>query len=115
MSFVSDLESAIKYIEDNLSTDIDFNMAAKKAKCSSYHFQRMFSSLIGIPLSEYIRRRRITLTAIEIQNSDIKIIDIALKYGHSSFTRAFQLLQGITPSKARKSGVPSARNHVLFS
>lgn len=79
MSFVSDLESAIEYIEENLTADIDFNMVAQKAKCSSYHFQRMFSSLIGIPLSEYIRRRRITLAAIEIQNSDIKIIDIALK------------------------------------
>lgn len=109
MSFAHDFESAIEYIEENLTNDIDFNMVAKKAKCSSYHFQRMFSSIIGIPLSEYIRRRRITLAAIEIQNSDIKIIDIALKYGydsHSSFTRAFQLIQGVTPSKARIDGVP---------
>lgn len=108
MSFVSDFESAIEFIEENLATDIDFNVVAKKAMCSSYHFQRMFSSLIGIPLSEYIRRRRITLAAIEIQNSDVKIIDIALKYGydsHSSFTRAFQLIQGVTPSKARIDGV----------
>ncbi|MGC6174043.1 helix-turn-helix domain-containing protein [Lacrimispora sp. 38-1] len=109
MPFVSDFESAIEYIEENLTVDIDFNMVAQKAKCSTYHFQRMFSSLIGIPLSEYIRRRRITLAAIEIQNSDTKIIDIALKYGydsHSSFTRAFQLIQGVTPSKARIDGVP---------
>lgn len=109
MSFVSDFESAIEYVEENLAGDIDFNMAAQKAKCSTYHFQRMFSSLIGIPLSEYIRRRRITLAAIEIQNSDMKIIDIALKYGydsHSSFTRTFQLIQGVTPSKARTDRVP---------
>jgi AraC family transcriptional regulator len=109
MSFAYDFESAIEYIEENLTNDIDFNMVATKAKCSSYHFQRMFSSLIGIPLSEYIRRRRITLAAIEIQNSDTNIIDIALKYGydsHSSFTRAFQLIQGVTPSKARIDGVP---------
>lgn len=69
MSFVSDFESAIEYIEENLTTEIDFNMVAQKAKCSSYHFQRLFSSLVGIPLSEYIRRRRISLAAIEIQNS----------------------------------------------
>lgn len=108
MSFVSDFESAIEYIEENLTSDIDFSMVAQKAKCSSYHFQRMFSSLVGIPLSEYIRRRRLTLAAIEIQNSDVKIIDIALKYcydTHSSFTRAFQLIQGITPTKARIEGV----------
>lgn len=108
MSFISDFESAIEYIEENLTSNIDFNMVARKAKCSSYHFQRMFSSLVGIPLSEYIRRRRITLAAIEIQNSDTKIIDIALKYGydsHSSFTRAFQTIQKVTPSKARVEGV----------
>lgn len=108
MSFVTDFESAIEYIEENLTSEIDFNVAARKARCSSYHFQRLFSSLVGIPLSEYIRRRRITLAAIEIQNSDIKIIDAALKYGydsHSSFTRAFQQIQGITPSKTREKGV----------
>lgn len=79
MAFGSDFEDAIEYIEDNLTSDIDFNIVARKAKCSSYHFQRMFSSLIGIPLSEYIRRRRLTLAAFEIQNSDGKITDIALK------------------------------------
>lgn len=109
MSFVSDFESAIEYIEENLTADIDFSIVAQKAKCSSYHFQRLFSSLVGIPLSEYIRRRRITLAAMEIQNSDTKIMDIALKYGydsHSSFTRAFQTIQHVTPSKARIQGVP---------
>ena len=107
MSFQSDFASAIDYIEENLTGDIDFNLVAQRAKCSSYHFQRMFSSLVNIPLSEYIRRRRITLAAIEIQNTDVKIIDIAMKYGyesHSSFTRAFQTIQGITPSKARTEG-----------
>ena len=109
MSFSSDFESAIEYIEKNLITDIDINMVAQKTKCSSYHFQRLFSSLVGITLSEYIRKRRMTLAAIEIQNSNTKIIDIALKYGydsHSSFTRAFQIIQGVTPSKARIDGVP---------
>jgi AraC family transcriptional regulator len=109
MSFASDFESAIEYIEENLTNNIDYNMIAQRAKCSSYHFQRLFSSLVGIPLSEYIRKRRMTLAAIEIQNSDMKIIDIAMKYGydsHSSFTRVFQLIQGVTPSKARVESVP---------
>jgi len=108
MSFVSDFESSVEYIEENLTNDIDLNTLAKKAKCSSYHFQRMFSYLVGIPLSEYIRRRRLTLAAFEIQNSDAKITDIALKYGydtHSSFTRAFQLLHGVTPSKVCDKGI----------
>lgn len=107
MSFQSDFASAIDYIEENLTGEIDLNKVVQRVKCSSYHFQRMFSSLVNIPLSEYIRRRRITLAAMELQNTDAKIIDIALKYGydsHSSFTRAFQIIQGITPSKARAEG-----------
>ncbi len=109
MSFINDFACAIEYLEENLTGEIDVKIAAKKAKCSSYHFQRLFSSLVEIPLSEYIRRRRITLAALELQNTDTKVIDVALKYGydsHSSFTRAFQQLQGITPSRARTKGVP---------
>lgn len=67
----------------------------------------MFSFITGISLAEYIRRRRLTLAALEIHNSDIKIIDVALKYGYDSpvsFTRAFQTMHGITPSLARNDG-----------
>ena len=65
----------------------------------------MFSFMIDLPLSEYIRRRRMTLAAFELQNAGAKVIDIALKYGYdspSSFTRAFQTVQGVTPSEARR-------------
>lgn len=67
----------------------------------------MFSFLAGVTLAEYIRRRRLTLVAFELINSDIKIIDLAIKFGYSSpdsFSRAFQSLHGITPSEARKTG-----------
>ena len=59
-------------------------------------------------LTEYIRRRRLTLAAIELQNKDVKVIDLSLKYGYDSpvsFSRAFQALHGITPTKARTDGV----------
>jgi len=65
----------------------------------------MFASLAGIPLSEYIRRRRLTAAAFELKNSRTKVIDIAIKYGYNSpdaFTRAFQSLHGVTPTDARK-------------
>ncbi|MPN00921.1 hypothetical protein SDC9_148119 [bioreactor metagenome] len=64
----------------------------------------MFSFLAGVTLSEYIRRRRLTLAAFELNNSNMKVIDVAVKYGYSSpdsFTRAFQSLHGITPSEAK--------------
>lgn len=108
MSFVSDFEEAIDYIDEHLADEIDYEIVAEKAKCSVYHFQRMFSFLVELPLSEYIRKRRMTLAAFELQNTDAKVIDIAMKYGydsHSSFTRAFQVVQGVTPSKARMDGV----------
>nr|WP_281244567.1 AraC family transcriptional regulator [Thermoflavimicrobium dichotomicum] len=101
------MNGALNYIEENLTNDIDFKEVARLAFCSEYHFKRMFSFLAGITLSEYIRRRRLTLAAFELINSDKKIIDIAIKYGYSSpdsFTRAFQNLHGVTPSEARNNG-----------
>lgn len=101
------LNEAIGYIEENLLEDIDFKEVARIAYCSEYHFQRMFSYLAGVSLSEYIRRRRLSLAAFELMNSKVRILDIAIKYGYSSpdsFTRAFQSLHGITPSEARSGG-----------
>jgi AraC family transcriptional regulator len=99
---------AMNYIEENLAEEIDYPKAAKLAGCSEYHFKRMFSFLSGFSLGEYIRRRRLTLAALEIRNSNVKVIDLAVKYGYDSpdsFTRAFQSLHGVTPTEARKSDV----------
>jgi AraC family transcriptional regulator len=107
MDLLKDMNGALNYIEENLTDEIDFKEVAKLAFCSEYHFKRMFSFLSGITLSEYIRRRRLTLAAFELSDSSIKIIDVAIKYGYSSpdsFTRAFQSLHGITPSEARENG-----------
>lgn len=109
MEWIENMNHAINYIEKNLTSDnVDYEQAAKIACCSSFHFQRMFAYMAGIPLSEYIRRRRMSLAAVDLLNGNEKIIDIALKYGYASptaFNRAFQSIQGISPSAARKSGV----------
>lgn len=107
MDWIQRMNKSIGYIEDNLASDIDYEVAAQIACCSVYHFQRMFSFILDVPLSEYIRRRRLTLAALELKNSDIKVIDLALKYGYDSpdsFTRAFHNLHGITPTLARDMG-----------
>ncbi|TVX82883.1 AraC family transcriptional regulator [Peribacillus simplex] len=107
MDLLKNMNGAIKFIEENLTNEIDFKEVARLAYCSEYHFKRMFSFLAGIPLSEYIRRRRLTLAAFELKDNNIKVIDIAIKYGYSSpdsFARAFQHLHGITPSEARSNG-----------
>ncbi|CAI6229679.1 Transposon Tn10 TetD protein [Bacillus subtilis] len=84
MDLLKSMNRALKYIEENLTNDIDFQEAAKLAFCSEYHFKRMFSFLAGISLSEYIRRRRLTLAAFELKESNVKVIDIAIKYGYNS-------------------------------
>lgn len=107
MDSLKRMNEAIGYIEENLENDIVLKEVAKIALCSEYHFQRMFSFLAGVTLAEYIRRRRLTLAAFELNKSNIRVIDTAVKYGYSSadsFTRAFQGLHGITPSEARNNG-----------
>ncbi|MCO7124390.1 AraC family transcriptional regulator [Sporolactobacillus shoreicorticis] len=96
------MNCAMDYIEAHLTETINYQEAARRACCSEYHFKRMFSFLAGIPISEYIRRRRLTLAAFELRDSR-KVIDVAVNYGYTSadaFTRAFHSLHGITPSEA---------------
>ena len=102
------MNQAINYIEDNLSDEIDFTRVARMVSCSAWEFRRVFSHMAQISLSEYIRRRRLTLAAADIQNGQEKIIDIALRYGYESqaaFSRAFSQLHGISPKLARDDGV----------
>lgn len=107
MDWLQRMNHAIDYIEDNLESHIDYEQLARIALCSVYQFQRMFSFVLEIPLSEYIRRRRLTLAAFDLKNKKNKVTDIALKYGYEtpeSFSRAFQSLHGLTPTSARDAG-----------
>ncbi|MBN6886959.1 AraC family transcriptional regulator [Cytobacillus horneckiae] len=104
MELLSHMNRAMQYIEEHLTEEIEYKEVAKIALCSEYHFKRMFSFLAGMTLSEYIRKRRLTLAAVEILSTSNRIIDISLKYQYSSpdsFTRAFQLLHGFTPTDVR--------------
>lgn len=106
MEWLDRLNQSISYIENNLAGVIDYEQAAKIACCSSFHYQRMFSYIAGVSLAEYIRRRRMTLAALELKSSDIKVIDLALKYGYDSpisFSRAFYNIHGVSPSASRDS------------
>jgi AraC family transcriptional regulator len=106
MEWLDRLNQSISYIENNLAGEIDYNQAAKIACCSSFHYQRMFSYIAGVSLAEYIRRRRMTLAAFELKSSDIKVIDLALKYGYdspTSFSRAFYNIHGVSPSASKNS------------
>ena len=107
MEWLKNLSNAIEYIEDNLDKEISYEEAARIACCSTYYFQRLFSYVAGVSLSEYIRKRRMSQAAFELQRTDKKVLDVALKYGYTSptsFNRAFQSVHGITPAAAKSKG-----------
>lgn len=107
MDWQKRMNQAMEYIENNLSNKIDYNLAAQFMNCSEWEFRRIFSFLAQIPLSEYVRHRRLTVAALDIQKGE-KIIDIAQRYGYESqaaFSRAFSKLHGLAPSLARDKGV----------
>jgi len=102
------MNSAIDYIEENLAEEVDYSEAAKRACCSTFHFQRTFFVVIGMTVAEYVRRRRLTLAARELSSSNARVLDVAVKYGYDSpdaFTRAFRNMHGLTPHAAREPGV----------
>jgi AraC family transcriptional regulator len=104
MDWLQKINRSIDYIENNLLEEIDYDHAARLAYCSAHHFQRMFAFIADLSISEYIRRRRLTLAAFELQSTDIKVFDVAVKYGYDSpeaFTRAFRHLHGVIPSSVK--------------
>ena len=109
MNLLDSMNEVIQYIERNLGEKIDYAEVARVAGCSQWYLQRMFMSITDVSISEYIRRRRLTLAAFDLINSNQSILDIAVKYGYQSsdaFTRAFKALHLVTPSKARENGIP---------
>jgi AraC family transcriptional regulator len=116
MNWLEGLNQAIDYIERNLQDEIDYEKIADLFGYSVYHVQRVFAMIAGVPLSEYIRNRRLSMAAIELQSGDSKVIDVSLKYGYSSpnsFNRAFKAFHGVTPSELKKGGSQSKPIHRL--
>ena len=105
--WMESFQESIHFIERNLTEDLDIRDIAGKAALSPFYYQRIFAALCGMTVGEYIRARRMTLAAQELSGSDMKVIDIAVKYGYDSpdsFAKAFLRFHGITPSQARESG-----------
>jgi len=105
MYWLNGLQYSIDYIEQNITQKLDYKMIAKQSFMSEYHFQRVFSALLGISVGEYIRKRRMTLAGIELCTENVKIVDVAMKYGYDnpdSFSRAFEKFHDIKPSYAKQ-------------
>jgi len=111
MDFVERMNRAMDYIEECLGDEICPEEIARIMACPFSQFQRSFMQITGIPVSEYIRRRRLTCAAYDLQNTGEKVIDIALKYGYGSpdaFAAAFKRMHGVNPASARDKGAKLA-------
>ncbi|MGZ9934710.1 AraC family transcriptional regulator [Streptomyces sp. NC-S4] len=101
------LNQAMEHIEHRLDQPIEAADLARIAMTSEYHFRRLFSALAGIPLSEYIRRRRLTVAGAEVLGRERTLLEIAVRYGYTSgeaFARAFRAVHGVGPGEARRTG-----------
>ncbi|MFC8075478.1 GyrI-like domain-containing protein [Streptomyces sp. NPDC057307] len=101
------LNRTLEYIEGRLDQHIDVAELARTAVTSEYHLRRMFSALAGMPLSEYIRRRRLTVAGAEVLAGRGSLLETAVRYGYGSgeaFARAFRAMHGVGPGEARRTG-----------
>lgn len=105
---IAALNQLVDFVEEHLTEEIDIAGLAVRLGTTEYHLRRMFSSLAGMPLSEYIRRRRMTVAAADVL-ADGDLLGIAVRYGYGSteaFGRAFRSVHGVNPGDARRDGGP---------
>lgn len=105
---IAELNRLIETVESQLSEDVDIAGLAGGLGTTEYHLRRMFSSLAGMPLSEYIRRRRMTVAAADVATGG-RMLDIAVRHGYGSteaFGRAFRAVHGTSPADVRAHGGP---------
>ena len=117
MESIDRLNQAIRYIEENLHDSIDYSEISKITLSPISAFQRFFCLTTGMALSEYIRRRKLSLAASDVLNTNEKIIDIAVKYGYESadaFSVAFKREYNFSPSFARQNHVSPEPFHRLY-
>jgi len=102
------LNRLVEFIEDHLTEEIDITGLTSSLGTTEYHVRRMFSSLAGMPLSEYVRRRRMAVAAADVLE-DGDLLGIAVRYGYGSteaFSRAFRSVHGVSPGEVRRNGGP---------
>jgi AraC family transcriptional regulator len=108
MDILTQLNRAMTYIEEHIGDDFALADVSGVTAYSPYHFGRLFYYIADMPLSEYIRKRKLTLAAMALQSGNAKVIDLSVQCGYGStdsFTRAFVKQHGVTPSTARQPGV----------
>ena len=99
----------VDYIEKNLYNKISLDDISLYTGISKYYLHRIFKSLTGKSIIEYVQGRKLTCSLNELINTNMRIIDIALDYGfdyEQSYIRAFKKCFGYTPLKVRSDQTP---------
>lgn len=106
---ISALNRLVDLVEQHLTEELDLGGLAGSLGTTEYHLRRMFSSLSGMPLSEYVRRRRMTVAAADVVRNEDDLLSIAVRHGYGSteaFGRAFRAVHGASPGDVRRDGGP---------
>ena len=105
MEWIQTIMKAVRYIENNLTNDIDVEKVSNQVFLSTSNFQRIFQLVTGITIGDYIRNRRLSLAGRDLFLADSKVIDMAMRYQYDtpeSFSKAFTRFHGIPPSAVKK-------------
>ena len=102
----------IEYIETNLCEEISYKKLSQILGVNEYTMHRIFLFITNYTLADYIRKRRLSMAALELLEKKEKVIDIAMKYNYESsqaFSRAFKSMMGFVPSK-----INNNKNNIKF-
>ncbi len=102
---VKTIETMINWVEMNLKNEPTLEKMSDYVGYSSFYCSAKFHEAVGISFKEYVIRRKLTLAAVDLRETSLRVIDIAMKYGFSSneaFSRAFYKKFGYSPSRFRK-------------
>lgn len=113
---IGTLNDLVDHVEHRHDEPVDVAALAREHGTTEYHLRRMFSALAQMPLSEYVRRRRMTLAAADLVRGEPSLLDVAVRYGYGSveaFTRAFRSVHGTGPADVRRTGGPLVTQPML--
>ena len=108
LEYIGRINKVLDFVENNLDKDLPLEYVSRISYYSPFHFHRIFSSVVGETINEYINRKRIEkIASFLINDTDIPITELAYKYGFkngSSFSRAFNKYYGISPTEFKEVG-----------
>lgn len=104
MDYFSFIKNAINFIEEKLFDSFSIKDIASEIGFSIPHFYRIFSIIVGETPKNYIRKRRISIGALMLRESDLNICNVAFEIGfesHEVFIRAFKKIYGVSPKNSK--------------